>query len=258
MIGEEVATTGDPKLNSTFGLRESGAAGTCTISPLCPCLPAHPDPVPTAEKSDRRQRRAWPAQEARRAGGRRAAATPAPPRGRGPTPPASPARASTRRCSLSPRAQIGRWSTSPGPGAGGGGQRRRPERPGVRALLTAAGKCGSLALCPPSCWSPRRVLRIVLLRRRLTGGPAADVAPQAQLLVSQLSPLGGAGCQPLHGPLGLVPELGHRQEPDLGMRKDAPLTLAMGGGEWSKHHPESISASGLQVGSSYLFVLFSY
>lgn len=143
MIGEKVATTGDPKLNSTFGLRESGAAGTCTISPLCPCLPAHPDLVPTAEKSDRRQRRAWPAQEARRAGGRRAAATPAPPRGRGPTPPASPARASTRRCSLSPRAQIrpveATASTSPGPGRG----RRRPEEAAQAARRASpAHRCG--------------------------------------------------------------------------------------------------------------------
>lgn len=143
MIGEEVATTGDPKLNSTFGLRESSAAGTCTISPLCPCLPANPDPVPTAEKSDRRQRRAWPAQDARRAGGRRAAATPAPPRGRGPTPPASPARAGTRRCSLSPQAQIqlvkATALTSPGPGR----ERRRPEE-AARAARRAspAHRCG--------------------------------------------------------------------------------------------------------------------
>lgn len=76
---------------------------------------------------------------------------------------------------------------------------------------------------------PRRVLRIVLVRRRLTGGPAADVAPQAQLLVSQLSLLGGAGCQPLCGPLGLVRELGHGQEPDLGRdaqrRPPAPLAI---------------------------------
>lgn len=108
-------------------------------------------------------------------------------------------------------------------GGGPSGQACEPCSP----LRVSAGLwlCVRLAAGPP-----RRVLRIMLLRRRLTGGPAADVAPQAHLLVSQLSPLGGAGCQPLRGPLGLVPELGHRQEPDLGMRKDAPLPLAMGGG----------------------------
>lgn len=151
-------TTGDPKLSSTFGLREPGAAGTCTISPLCPCLPAHPDPVPTAEKSDRRQRRAWPAQEARRAGGRGAAATPAPPRGRGPTPPASPARHRSPLLSVLRSPALAGGSDGqhkPGPRRG---RRRpaeaRPKRLGVRALLTGAGKCGSPALRPPSCWSP--------------------------------------------------------------------------------------------------------
>ncbi|KAK7820339.1 hypothetical protein U0070_007545, partial [Myodes glareolus] len=43
-------------------------------------------------------------------------------------------------CPREPRS--GRWRRRPalarGPGAGGGGQRRRPERPGVRALLTGA------------------------------------------------------------------------------------------------------------------------
>lgn len=106
-----------------------------------------------------------------------------------------------------------------------------------------------------------RVLRIVLLRRRLTGGPAADVAPQAQLLVSQLSPLGGAGCQPLRGPLGLVPELGHRQEPDLGRdtQRRPPLPLAIGGGgSGASITPKHLSfrlAGGVQLPFRFIFLL---
>lgn len=120
LIGEEVASIGDPKLDSTFGLREAGMARTCTISPLCPCLLSHPDPVPTAEKSGRRRRRrAWPAQEARKAGGRGAAATPAPPRGRGPAPSTSLAR------HRSPAAQCPREPSF-------GRRRRRPARARAR------------------------------------------------------------------------------------------------------------------------------
>lgn len=137
-------------------------------------------------------------------------------------------------------------------GGGPSGQACEPCSP----LRVSAGLwlCVRLAAGPP-----RRVLRIMLLRRRLTGGPAADVAPQAHLLVSQLSPLGGAGCQPLRGPLGLVPELGHRQEPDLGMRKDAPLTLAMGGGGVEQASPRKhLSfrlAGGVQLPFRFIFLL---
>lgn len=102
-------------------------------------------------------------------------------------------------------------------------------------------------------------MRIALLRRSLTGGPAAAVAPQAQLLVSQLSPLGSAGCQPLRGPPRLVSDREHRLEPDLEeMRKGAPPPLAIPEGaveQASQRHHSSRLADVVRLPFRFIFLL---
>lgn len=151
------------------------------ISPLCPCLLAQPDLVPTAEKSGRRQRRAWLSQEARKAGGRRSCGYSRAAEREGPRAVRQPGSPPLARCSVSSRAQLRpvKATSIASPGEARPRAARRVCEPCSTVLVSASLWVSSSAAAVPLV--PGWVARIAQLRRRLTGGPVVNVAPQAQL-----------------------------------------------------------------------------